>query len=206
MFTGDVSLVGLYQPRARRKLLNGHNRGVPVNLSAPVACALRQCLRQVSRLDVTVIRMLDCSQEVIRFTKWPDFLDLLWGQLVDFHANSFGNSGVIHELVPAVLGAGKTDIGHFPETHMLAGFSLQFAIELHRVFVNLTDRIGQVEERQQARRMPGRARREFLALHQDHVAPALFGQVIEGRNANHTAANNNNPRLRFHGKSFGVKK
>src|SRR5436190_1253031 len=52
---------------------------------------------------------------------------------------------------------------------MLAGFRFKLAIELHRIFVNLAHRIGQVEERQQARGMPGGARGEFLALHRDKL-------------------------------------
>jgi hypothetical protein len=50
--------------------------------------------------------------------------------------------------------------------------------------------------------MPGGAGGELLALDQDNIAPALLGQVIKRRNANHAATDNNHPRLRFHGNSF----
>jgi hypothetical protein len=51
--------------------------------------------------------------------------------------------------------------------------------------------------------MPGGAGSKLLALNQDNIAPALLGKVVKRRNANHAATDNNHPRLRFHGNSFG---
>ena len=55
--------------------------------------------------------------------------------------------------------------------------------------MKLTDRIAQIEQRQQARRMPRRPRSQFLALDQNNVGPAHPGEMIERTDANDAAAN-----------------
>ena len=103
----------------------------------------------------------------------PDLLELRGRELVDLDADGLGDAGVIHELVPAVGGARQADVGAAREADMLAGFLLELAVELDRIFVNLPDRIGHVEERQEARRVPGRAGGELLALDEERVGDAL---------------------------------
>ena len=97
-------------------------------------------------------------------------LTSLGRQDVDLDADRLGDAGVIHVLVPAVLGAGEADVGDLAEADMLAGLCFERLVERHRVFVDLADRVAEVEERQQARRMPGRARGQLLALDEDDVA------------------------------------
>ena len=98
--------------------------------------------------------MLDSPNNSIDFAQRPQLLQLLRRELVDFNANRFSNAGIVHEFVPAVLGARHTNVGNFAEAHMLARFRFKLAIELDRVFVDLAHRIGQVEQRQEASRMP----------------------------------------------------
>ena len=64
--------------------------------------------------------------------------------------------------------------------------------------MDLADRVGQVEERQQARRMPGRAGGQLLALDQDDIGPALLGQVVERRDADHAAADDDRAGVALH--------
>ena len=98
-----------------------------------------------------------------------------------------------------MLGARKANIGDDAKADMLTGFRFELLVEIDRVLVYLTDRIGEIEQGEQAGRMPGRARSQFAALQQDAIAPALLGKVIEGRNAHHATADHHCPRLRLHG-------
>ena len=99
--------------------------------------------------------MLDGPDNAVGFTQRPDFFQLFGCQLVDPDADGLGNPGVIQELVPAVLGAGESDVGNFFEADILSGFLFQFFVELDGIFVNLPHRVGHVEQRQQASGMPG---------------------------------------------------
>ena len=87
-------------------------------------------------------------------------------QDVDVDADRPRHAGVVHVLVPAVLGAREADVGADREADALPGLRLQRLVERHRVFVDLADRVAHVEERQQPGRVPGRAGGQLLALHQ----------------------------------------
>ena len=47
--------------------------------------------------------------------------------------------------------------------------------------------------------MPCRARCQLPAFHEYAIAPALFRQVIEGRDADHAASDDDRARVAFHG-------
>ena len=67
MLANNVALVRFDEPLAGRRPLDaGHGR-VPVDLRAAVPCALGQRLRQVGRLDIPVIGMLDCADQPVSF-------------------------------------------------------------------------------------------------------------------------------------------
>ena len=91
------------------------------------------------------------------------------------------DAGVVHVLVPAIPGPREADVGDLAEADILSGLGLERLVEADRVFVDLADRVGEVEERQQPGRMPGRARGQLLPLDENDVGPALPGEVIERR-------------------------
>jgi hypothetical protein len=64
--------------------------------------------------------------------------------------------------------------------------------------VNLPDRVAHVEQRQQTGGVPGGAGGELLALDENHVAPALPGEVVEGPHPDDAAPDDDHPSLRFH--------
>ncbi len=74
------------------------------------ARTLGKRLRQVRRLDIAVVRVADRADDAIRLAEWPKFLHLLRRELFHLDADRLGDAGIIHELVPAVFGAGEADI------------------------------------------------------------------------------------------------
>ena len=78
------------------------------------------------------------------------------------------------------------------------GLLFQRLVERDRIFMDLSDRVAEVEQRQETRRMPGRAGGQLLALDEDAVGPALPGEMIERRDADHAPANDHSPRVRSH--------
>ena len=108
------------------------------------------------------------------------------------------DAGVIHVLVPAVPGAGEADVGDLAEADVLAGLGLERLVEGDRVFVDLADRVGEVEERQEPGGMPGRARGQLLPLDEHDIRPALLGEMIERRDADHAAADHHHAGVGSH--------
>lgn len=198
MLANNVALVRFDEPLAGRFPLDTGHGCIPVNLRAAVPRALRQRLRQVGRLDIPVIGMLDCADQPVGFAQRPDFFHLRRRQLVHLDADRLGHPGIIHELVPAILRPREADIRYLPEPDRLARFRLQRLVECHRIFMNLPDRVAHIEQRQQSRRVPCRTRGQFLALQQHNIAPPLFRQMIKRRDANNASTNDDDPCCGFH--------
>ncbi|MNS47477.1 hypothetical protein D3C72_800080 [compost metagenome] len=198
MFGDDLALIRRHLPVTVFQLLDGGDGGVAIDGRATITRALGQRLRQIGRLDITVIRMLDGAQQAVRLAERPDFLHLLRRQHVDPHTDGLGNAGIIHIFVPAILGAGETDVGDLGEADIHAGLFLKLLIELDGIFVDLADRIAHVEQRQKPGGMPGGTRGELLALDENAVAPALLGKMIKRRNADDAATDHHRPCMCLH--------
>ena len=153
----DVALVGRNLPFAARPPLDRDHGRMAVDLSPALARRPRQGLGQVGGLDIAVLGMLDRADDSLDVAEWPDLLDLLRRQELDLDADRRGDAGVIVIFVHPVAGAGEADVGDLAQADVEAGLILERPIEGDRIFVDLPDRIAEVEERQEARRMPGRA-------------------------------------------------
>ena len=101
-------------------------------------------------------------------------------------------------LVHALAAGREAQVAGHVEAHVLAGLGRQALVEIDRVLVQLADGVAHVEERQQARGVPGRAGRQLGALEQHHIRPALLRQVVERADADDAAADHDHPRMRFH--------
>ena len=198
MLGQDVTLVGPDQPLAGGLLADAGDPGLAVDLGAALARSFGQRLGDVGRLDVAILRMADRADDAVDVAERPDLLDLPGRQELDLNADRRGHARVLVILVHAVPVEGETDVRDLGEADVLAGLRLEGLVEGDRVFVDLADRVAHVEERQKARRVPGRAGGQLLALDQDHVRPALFRKVIKRRDPDRTTADHHHPRLRFH--------
>ena len=76
MLADDFALVGHDLPFAARQALDRGDRRVAVDLRAALARAARQRLRQVGRLDIAVLRMLDRAENSLDVAQRPDLLHL----------------------------------------------------------------------------------------------------------------------------------
>ena len=149
------------------------------DLTATRPCAAGEGLGEIGRLDVAVLGMLQRAQDAVRVAQRPDLLHLLGGQQLDLDAaDRLRDAGIVAVLVEPVGGAGEADVGHRPETDRLPRLGLERAVEVDRIFVDLTDRVAHVEQRQQAGRVPGRTGCQFLALDEDAVRPALLHEMV----------------------------
>jgi len=84
------------------------------------------------------------------------------------------------------------------EAGVEAGFRLQRLVEIHRVLVDMADRVAHVEQRQQPGGVPGGARGQFVAFQQHDIGPAGTGKVIGDRGADGTAADDQGFDMGFH--------
>ncbi len=199
MLADDVAGIRLDPPLAAAGPLDRGHGGVAVDLAPAIACAAGQGLGQVGGLDVAVLRVLDGAEQPFGIAQRPDLADLVRRQCLDLDpANRGGDAGIVLILVHPVLGAGETDVGDLAEAGVEPRLLLQPLVERHGIFVDLADRIADVEEGQQAGRVPGRTGGELLALNQHAIGPAFLDQVIERRHAHDAAADHHHSRMRPH--------
>ncbi len=200
VLASNVALVGHHLPLAVRLPLDRRHSRLAVDLAAAVARAPRQRLGEVGRLDVAVLRMLDGADDPLDVAERPDVLDLAGGEELHLDpADRRGDAGVIMVLVEPVAGAGEADVGYLAEADVEAGLLLQRLIEGDGIFVDLPNRVAEVEQRQKPGRMPCRAGGQLPALDQHAVRPALLAQMIQRRDADHAPADHHRPRMRSHG-------
>ena len=88
----------------------------------------------------------------------------------------------------------------------LAGQLLDLLVEADRVFLQLGDVGVAVDRVHAARRMPGRPRRQLVALDQHDVGPAGPGQMEQHRAADDPAPDDHDLRMRFHGISLDFRR
>ena len=210
VLTGDGAglfgvVVGLVRddPLARIGALHiGHDRALE-DLPAHGAGALGQRLGEVDRRDVTVGGVPEGTDQPVGIDQRPEVLDFFDGQHVAFHADGVGGAAVPVVLVHPLFVHGQTQVAGVVEAHRLPGFVLEGAVQLDRILVQLADRIGHVEQRQQPRSVPGRPGRQLRALKQDAIIPAFLGQMVEGRYADDAPADNNDAGRAWDTRSHG---
>ena len=173
--------------------LDGRDHGVLVNFRAQGAGALGQRHRDVDRRDVPVGGMPQRAHQAFGVDQRPELLDLFFRDHMRLDADGF--SGALIEAVfihPVSVGR-QTKVAGAVEADGLPGFRFQALVELDRVLVELAHRIAHVEQRQQARGVPGGAGGQLGALQQDGVGPAFLGQMIERAYAINAAADDDDP-------------
>ena len=192
-FVGDNLPISAREPHDR-----GYGR-MAIDLAASLARAARQRLGEVRRLDIAILWVLDCAYDPINVAKRPDILDVLRGEEPHLDpADRRGDSRVIAIFVHPISGARKSDIGNLAQPDIEASLLLERLVEGDGIFVDLADGVAEIEQRQQAGRMPGRAGGELLALDEHAIRPAFLDEMIKGRNSDHASADHDRPRMRPH--------
>ena len=195
-----------HPPLAARGPLDGGHPGAPVDLRPPVAGAAREGLGEIGGLDVPVLGVEDGPDEALRLAERPDLPNLARGQELDADPDGAGDPGVEPVLVHAVAVRREADVADRAEADVLPRLALELGVQAHRVLVDLPDAVAHVEEGQEPRRVPGGAGGELGAFAQDHVRPALAGEVVEGRDADDAAADDDHPGMRLHGPTPAAEK
>jgi hypothetical protein len=201
---GDLALVGGELPFAGSRAFDPGHLGLLVDLGAQRTGSLAQRHGEIGRRDVTVVGMIERPNNVRRIAavaelgQRPELLDLLRRDDLKGHADGVRRPAILLILVHALTAGGEAHIAGDVETHVLSGLGGQALVEVHRVLVQLPDRVAHVEKRQEPRRVPGRAGGEFGALEKHGVRPALVSQMIERADADHAATDHHDAGMSFH--------
>ena len=195
----DVALVGAHPPLAAHGPLDGRHLGAAMDLRPPVAGAAGEGLGEVGGLNVAVLGVEDGADEAVRVAERPDRLDFVRGQELDADPDGARDPRIEPVLVHPAAVRREADVADRPEPDILPRLALELRVEPHRVLVDLPDAVAHVEQGEEPRRVPGGAGGELRALAKDHVRPALAGEVVERRDAEDAAADDDDPGMGLHG-------
>ena len=198
LFAADRAFVGDHRPAAvlfRHQFLD---LGVAVDLRTALAGRDGIGVGHAGRIDMALVRIIDGAGEMAGIDQRMQALRFVEGNEVDIEAHIFALGDHRLQIVEAFRSPGSHDPAGQMHAGRLTGNLLDLLVEIDGVFLQLGDVRIAVQCVHAARRMPGRARCQLAALHQNHVFPAQFGQVVENATANDAPADNNDLRMRFH--------
>ena len=102
--------------------------------------------------------MLYSANQPVDIAQRPNLLDLLWLQEVHLDSDGSCYTSILVVFVHTIPVHSETYIADLAEADRLPRLGLQFLVQSNGVFVHLTNRIAHIEQGQQARGVPCRAR------------------------------------------------
>ena len=130
MFAIDHTLVRRHRPSTTGQLCQGSHRIVSINFGTQRTRARRQCLSQICRLNISIIRMLNGTQQSVGSAQRPDGLHLIRRQETDINSDRASHPSVIPIFIQAIFAHRKANIGHLPKTDRVTGLLFQTLIEV----------------------------------------------------------------------------
>ena len=131
VFAGHDALVGRHLPGTGGYLLDIEYLGVSVYRRTPGTRAFRECLSQVRRLDVTVVRMKDAADQFVDIAHWPEFEDVIRRQEPDIDTNRLCCGCVLVILVHTIGIHCEAQVTYLCEANRLPRFFLETAVQVH---------------------------------------------------------------------------
>ena len=194
----DVAALDADVPGAVEPLVQRDDGCVLVHLRARELSALHVGARDPGRVDVTLDRVVQGPDEVLRIEQREDVGRFARRDEVEVHpevaAAGLGHSQEVH----ADLGVGEHEAARQVDRAVLPRDALDLLVQLDRVLLEARDVRVAVERVHPAGRVPGRAGRQLAPLEQDDVGPAGLGEVVQHAGADHAAADDDDLGLLLH--------
>ena len=187
VLTADRALAGLDHPFAALAAHPGDRAEADDGL-AEVAGALGQRLGELGRVDVAVMGVVEAAGEVVGLEEGITRLQIVRRADLDLHALVAAHALDALELLHARAGMGEADRAGDMVVDRVVHRLRQPAVELGGVALHVHDRPGGGEGRHVARRVPGGAGGELVALEEHAVGPASEREMVECRAAHGAAA------------------
>lgn len=167
------------------------------DLCAHVACALGERLRQLGRIDIAIIGIVQRARQIMRRDEGIAAIDFIDAEHVDIHALVSAHAFDTLELAHALLAMGEPQRAGDMVVHGIIDFLRQPPVQLGGITLHVHHRPRGGEGRHITRRMPGGARCQLVLLQKHAIGPSRLGQMIQRRDADRPAADDDDPRRRW---------
>ena len=192
----NLAGIGYHARDAPMLAANGGDPDLLDDADAAAARATGECLGRVHRVRLPILRQKHRSNQVIRRKQRPALLGGAGRQHLYLEAEAARHGCAALELFQPRGARGNCDRADLPEAGRLSRLALESLVQLRRVLRQTREVLRRAQLPDQARGMPGRAAGEPLALEQQHVAAAAFGEMIGNTAADDAAADDHVARVR----------
>ncbi len=156
-----------------------------------------QRLRGVDGIGLPILGQMHDADHIVRPHQRPQLAGLLRREQIDLQPEAARHRGAALQLFqPARIG-GERQRSDLPEPGCVAAVFLERAVELGRVLREPGEVVGGAQLAHQPGGVPGRARRQLLALEQDDIGDAAQGEMIGDAAADDAAADDDDLRSRW---------
>ena len=166
---GDFAFVCGDQPFAIGLLRQRSDAGVAAYGAAQKPCFARQGLRQLRGVDIAIERVPQRALQVVGFNQRVAVFEVRGRENFVFQAIGLGHAFDMVELVHAIASMGQAHRTGQVVINGVFGRRGQFAVQRCRILLQLQNAPATGKRGQIARRVPGGARGEFVALQQQSV-------------------------------------
>ena len=149
-------------------------------------------------IDVAFVCIEESALQTARVDEWAHLADFFGRDQSRLHLHGLVHGARGFEHLPALLGSGEADTARHVHADVLTAFALDIFVETDGVALQRRDVRIVVERVKTGCGMPGGPCRQFRALDERDVAPAVTSEVIEHAAADDTAADHHDPVVRFH--------
>jgi len=181
----DVALVGGHTRSTAVLRGDARDHNLFNDLHALEPRSFGQGHRAVDGVDAPVLRQIETRLDVIDLGQREELLDLIRADLLDLVAEHPIEGCDPAVLFHAVRIRRQLDEANRLEAGAQPGLLLEAPIEIARVHAHLDRGLrGGTKGGHQARRVPGGAAGQMVALQQDDVRPTQVGQMVSHRRSN----------------------
>ena len=195
----DGALLGHHLPAAVAARMQLQHPVVLDHGGAPLAGRDGVGMDHAGGVDMALTLVMEPAQHARDVDHRQHLLDLFRAdQPAAFDAHGLEHPVGVLQPFPALRRGGEVDPAGHVQADVLARLGLDLRQQVDGVGLQRGDVGVGVQGMDAARRVPRRARGQHAALEQCDVGPAELGQVIQHRGADHAAADDHHPILRFH--------
>lgn len=191
MLARNVAVCRVYSPLTTRRLRQAGYRRMAIHLGARQTGPARQCLAQLRRIDVTVHRIPQRAQQVVRGDQRMAFPAFVCIDYFEINVHPPGHGLKMPIAVEMILCRRQSEpAGAMMIVDRIVGIIGQFPVQLDGMGFQANHGLHRAEIGDLCCRMPGGTRCQFVALQQNDITPAFLRQVIQcGATGNATADN-----------------
>src|SRR5258708_25933 len=169
-----------------------------MDLRPAVARALGERLRQLRRVDVPIVRVVESGANTLGGDEGMAGADLLRAQHLEFDPLGPRLGYDVAKFIDAIAAVRQPEAPRDVVVDVVADTLCKLRIEPGAVALQLDQVPGSREIRAIAGRVPGRSGRQLIALEQDRIADAQLREVIHGTAAHRATTDYDHLSVRLH--------